>query len=82
MWMGFKMTTENLGITSSYEEWLEEFIVINSDLSRGVSGYPLTRKEYYERYLGPDIEPRRIYERHLALMEELRSRGAITTEGD
>lgn len=72
---------ENLGITSSYEEWLDEFIMINSDPARSDNssgaGSPLTRREYYARYCGPDVDPKGVYEQHLAAYRENRSRGAI-----
>ena len=70
----------NLGITSSYEEWLDEFIMINSDPARsdnGGAGSPLTRREYYATYCGPDVDPKRVYEQHLAADRENRLRGAI-----
>ncbi len=71
---------ENLGITSSYEEWLDEFIMINSDPARSDNsgaGSPLTRREYYAQYCGPDVDPKDVYEQHLAAYRENRSRGAI-----
>ena len=72
---------ESLGITSSYEEWLDEFIMINSDPARSDSsgaGSPLTRREYYARYCGPDVDPKDVYAQHLAADRENRSKGAIT----
>ena len=80
---------ESLGITSSYEEWLDEFIMINSDPARSDNnssgvGSPLTRRDYYARYCGPDVDPKDVYEQHLAADRENRSRGAIaeTPAGD
>lgn len=77
-----------LGITSSYEEWLDEFIMINSDPARSDNssgaGSPLTRREYYARYCGPDVDPKSVYEQHLAADRENRLRGVIaeTPAGD
>ncbi|MCE2498077.1 MAG: hypothetical protein J4F28_03640 [Nitrosopumilaceae archaeon] len=70
----------SLGITSSYEEWLDEFIMINSDPARSDNsgaGSPLTRREYYATYCGPDVDPKNVYEQHLAADRENRLRGAI-----
>ena len=78
----------SLGITSSYEEWLDEFIMINSDPTRSDNGSgagsPLTRREYYARYCGPDVDPKVVYKQYLAADRENRSRGAIaeTPAGD
>lgn len=68
----------DLGITSSYEEWLEEFIMINSDPSRGSAGSPTTRRDYYARYCDPGTDPRQIYAHHEKADRDNNLRGAIT----
>lgn len=79
-------TMSGLGITSSYEEWLEEFILINSNPGRADgsknTGLPTTRKEYYARYCDPDTDTKAIYEQHLAAASANRSRGAMTSDPD
>ena len=68
----------DLGISASYEEWLEEFIMINSDQGRAASGSPLTRREYYAVYCGAGVDPKEVYRQHLVADEANRSRGAVT----
>ena len=53
-----------LDVTPSYEEWLEEFIMINSDPNRGSTCTPVTRREYYAQYCDPDTDMREIYPAH------------------
>ena len=72
----------SLGITASYEEWLDEFIMINND-PHGVDdaggsavGSPLTRREYYEGYC--NVDPKKVYLQHAGAYEANRLRGAIT----
>lgn len=71
-----------LGITASYEEWLDEFIMINND-PHGVDdaggstvGSPLTRREYYEAYC--NVDPKKVYLQHTDAYEANRLRGAVT----
>lgn len=79
LWRGGQMTQMgDLGITSSYEEWLEEFIMINSDPGSGSAGSPTTRKDYYAKYCDPGTDLRQIYEHHKEMSRRNRLRGAIT----
>ena len=74
----------NLGISDSFEDWLDEFIMINSGPNSGsggaesAAGSPITRREYYARFCGPDVDPKKVYQQHLKVTEENRNQGAIT----
>jgi len=82
IWGGALCLVGGLGITASYEEWLDEFIMINND-PHGVDdaggsavGSPLTRREYYEAYC--NVDPKKVYRQHADAYEANRLRGAVT----
>lgn len=62
----------------TFDEWLQEFISINSNPKVGAVGYPLTREQFYKVHFPSDFNPKNTYAQEVRIQKELEECGAIT----